>query len=106
MSTPDENTFSSYNFDADEYHLAATYTELQRQHIQNQLSMYALQKMHISAEDYPEPEVFIRNHEYHRGLIDGMRFLLELDNSLKGAAIERMKDAELRQHLEEGGSEQ
>lgn len=106
MSTTEENTFSSYEFSHDEYVLAATYSELQRQHIQNQLSMYAQQKLAISAEDYPSPEVFIRNHEYHRGLIDGMRFLLELDHSLKDLAIEKMKTAELQQQREEEGFDQ
>ena len=106
MSTVEENVFSSYDFSNDEYLLGATYSDLQRQHIQNQLSMYAQQKLSISAEDYPSPEIFIRNHEYHRGLIDGMRFLLELDHSLKEAAIEKMKEAEMQQQLEDGGFEQ
>lgn len=111
MATAEENVFSSYEFSHDEYILAATYSELQRQHLQNQLSMYAQQKLAISAEDYPQMEVFLRNHEYHRGLMDAMRFLLELDSSLKANVIEKIQEAEMRQHREdqhreEGGFQQ
>jgi len=102
MSRREDNIFDSYEFDNnEEYLLAATYTSLQRQHIQNQLSMYVQQKLHISAEDYSQPEVFIRNQEYHRGLIDAMKFLLELDSSLQAARIEAIKDVEQKQQSED-----
>lgn len=88
MSTTETNSFTSYSFSKEEYPLAVTFSELQLQHIQTQLALYAEQKISISAETYSSPEMFVRNHEYHRGLCDGMRFLIELHTAYRDSRTE------------------
>jgi len=97
MSTTETNSFTSYSFSKEEYPLAVTFSELQLQHIQTQLALYAEQKISISAETYVSPEMFVRNHEYHRGLCDGMRFLLELHQAYRDSRTEEEQKAATNQ---------
>jgi hypothetical protein len=106
MATVEVNDFTSYTISEKDYPNACTFSDLQLQHIQNQLSAYAQQKLALSAEDYPHPEVFIRANEYHRGLINGMKFLLELHNTYQQEAVEARKQVERSQNWDQTANDE
>lgn len=83
--------FTSYNFTAEDYILAYTYTELQTKGLQTQLSKFAQQKLNLSASEFSSNRDYIRAQEYNRGLMDAVRFLLELHNSVKDEAVQLLK---------------
>ena len=97
MAEKEAIDFTSYSFTQEEYIIAATYTEEQLKHLQSTLAKFAVGKISLSAETYENPEMFVRAHEYNRGLMDGIRFLLELHNSLKDEALEYRKQQALKQ---------
>lgn len=105
MATAKESSFTVYEFTTEEYGSAVTYTDLQLKHLQNQLAHYSEQKIAISAETFENPEMFVRAHEYHRGLVDAMRFIVELHNAYNSEIRESMEQAAARQERDSYFSE-
>lgn len=97
MPALDTTEFTSYNFSSDDYALAYTYTELQLQGIQTQLSKFAQQKINLSVTDFTRNADYLRAQEYNRGLMDGMRYLLELHSSLQEQVKEKLAEQQERQ---------
>lgn len=92
MAMIDTTEFTSYVFSTEDYAVAYTYTELQLKGIQTQLCKFAQQKLNLAAADFDTDETYIRAHEYNRGLMDAMRYLLELHNS-QAETVKEMNEA-------------
>lgn len=85
MAQLDETEFTAWKFTNDELLEACVFTELQEKYIQTEIARYAQQQITATAEGIPSPEEFIRAHEYRRGLMGSLRYILEMSNACKEA---------------------
>jgi hypothetical protein len=94
MAKPDLNSlFTRYNFDSEEELLvASTLTDLQRKYIQSELSIVAEKKMRIALTPGQE-DMFIKEHEYMRGSMDILQYLLQTSDDNQNAVIAAMQEA-------------
>lgn len=75
-----DSIFQAYEFTEDELIVASTFTELQTRYLQTELSLAATAKVNLSAlrEDQTsvDLETFRLAHEYERGKMDMLHYLL------------------------------
>jgi hypothetical protein len=96
--------FTSFNFSTEEYAQAYAYTEIQLQGIQTQLCKFAQQKMNLDPNGFPTLEHYARAQEYNRGLMDSMRYLLEIYATQKEQfqetveAVQKAQEADMQRH--------
>lgn len=68
-----------YKFTTDEeMYSAVVFTDMQVMHLTSELSAALQDKLNIAGDDanFEKPEIFVRAHEYARGRIDALRWLL------------------------------
>lgn len=85
MPQLDTTEFTAWTFTAEELLEASVFTDLQKKYIQTEITRWAQQQISATAENITSPEEFIRAHEYRRGLIGGLRYLLEMSNASEQA---------------------
>ena len=77
MSRLAPNLFASYEFTEEEQRQALQYTTLQKQHLQNEIAGYAVDKNNLE----PNPEnysKYLQQEAYLRGKMDALIYLLEV----------------------------
>lgn len=85
MPQLEETEFTAWNFTPEELLEACVFTDMQKKYIQTEITRWAQQQISATAENITSPEEFIRAHEYRRGLIGGLRYLLEMSNASEQA---------------------
>ena len=85
MAQLDETQFTAYVFTDEEILEACVFTDLQEKHIQTEIARYAQQQITATAEGMLSPEEFVRAHEYRRGLMGSLQYLLEMSKACKDA---------------------
>lgn len=97
MPQLDETEFTAWTFTHEELLEACVFNELQKKYIQTEIARWAQQQISATAENITSPEDFIRAHEYRRGLIGGLRYLLEMSDASEKARNAMMEDRIVRQ---------
>jgi hypothetical protein len=94
-----DNNFSSYDFSSEEMLAATTFSTLQTQYLQTELSIAAHEKISLAAVTQEQTSIddttFRLAHEYCRGKMDMLSYLLQASE----ARVEEMKAA-LREQME------
>lgn len=91
MPVPSETEFTAWEFTDEEFLEAACFSELQIKFIQTEMARYAQQQINATVES-TDPFEFAKAHEYRRGLIGSLKYLLEMSKSLelrRNAMIEK-----------------
>lgn len=102
MANEEIYVFTKYSFTDEELLFAVSYSDLQLHYIQTQLALYAEQKISIAADTYESPEVFLRAHEYHRGLMDAMKYLIEMYHSVSSIIKKKAEEDATGRRLDRG----
>lgn len=101
MSTIDESSsFTAYKFSDDEILQAISFTTLQRQHLQNERARMAEAKIRLPY-DPANPTQFVFEHEWHRGWIECLDYLIGLSDDFNIRLQERLaQEAEAQKEAE------
>lgn len=71
---------------------AAVFSELNYKHIQNELATVLEEKLK-TAWDPANPELFVQQHEYLRGQVEILQYLLSLHDNAVNAAVTAMRES-------------
>lgn len=90
MSKLQDTSFTSYSFTDQEVVVAGTFTELQLQYLLTERSIRAETKLRI-AYNPSSPEQFAFEHEYLRGAIEVLDFILARHDDLQEQGRELLR---------------
>lgn len=84
------SVFSKTLFTDEEQLQATVFTELQERHIRNELAIAAEEKMGIAlnSEVTNGREIFIMTHEYYRGKMEALAWLLSVHENNKDESMD------------------
>ena len=82
MPQVSETEFTAWEFTEEELLEAACFNDLQTKYLQTEMSRYAQQQINATVES-TDPFEFAKAHEYRRGLIGSIKYLLEMSKSLE-----------------------
>lgn len=85
MATLKDTPFIAYEFTIEEYPVAVVFTDLQEKHIRTELATATTEKMAL-AYDPTDPTRFVFEHEYLRGRMEILAYLLRLSDDNKEQA--------------------
>lgn len=79
-----DSDFTLTEFTKEEFPSAVVFSELQIAHIKNEIATAALEKLQIAFNPLSTSrEQFQMEHEYYRGKIEGLRYLITLHEDNK-----------------------
>lgn len=90
MAKPVDTPFVAFDFTDEELAIAAVFTEFQEKYLKTELSAVATEKLALSY-DPKNPEQFKFEHEYLRGKLEQMTYLLNRSEDLKSKMQEALQ---------------
>ena len=95
MATRIATKFDQYEFDDNEYALAVIFSDLNLMHIKTELGIAMERKMNIIMDpDATDPhDKFIKEHEFSRGYVASLQYLIELHETTQTELMRRLKEA-------------
>jgi hypothetical protein len=95
--------FNSYTFSEEELPLATTFSELQLAHIQSEIAKWAIQKNNLAPAPGISDDFFIRSHEYHRGAMDALIFLVSTHEQMNELLADMARRHQAQQEMNREG---
>lgn len=83
-------SFTRYQFTDNEMSIAAVFTDMQLAYLMTERAVAAEEKLRISF-DFEQPDRFRLEHEYLRGKIEMLDYILSVHDTYKEAQRELMK---------------
>lgn len=87
-----DNPFIQWEFTEDEKPAAYTFNHLQTKHLQTELAI-ALVKKNLIPYAPGNPDAFIKEHEYMRGQIDALTYLLQVSEITHNELYDKIREA-------------
>lgn len=94
MAQVSEASLVRYEFSEAEAPLAYVFTDLQEKHIKTEIAIIVEEKMKLAVpvSDPNATQRFLQEHEYLRGKIEILTYLLVVSEQQKIEAVERLRD--------------
>lgn len=91
-----DTPFIAYDFSDEELAIAGVFTEMQEKYLRTELSSIAAEKLALSYDPL-NPQMFAFEHEYLRGKLEGLTYLLNRSDDMKSQLQQALQAAALSQ---------